>query len=87
MTKVVTIDNATFDVAKLTQFMQRAHNLLDEQQVLKEDYKQLVSDVEQETKLPKKVVNKFFKSRFADKTKEVVKEGSIFEALNEAVDN
>lgn len=86
MTKTVTIDQATFETGKLVSFLQRGINILDEQQALKDDFKQLVEDAEAETKLPKKVVSKFIKARFAAKAKEVVQEGELFAALNEAVD-
>lgn len=87
MTKHVTIDNATFEIKAFVDFLQRGLNLLDQQQELKLDFNELVEEVEKETKLPKKVVRKFFKSRFDAKAKEVVKEGELIAALNEAVDN
>lgn len=86
MTKHVTIDNATFETKAFVSFLQRGINLLDQQQELKLDFKELVEEVEKETKLPKKVVSKFIKSRFAAKSKDVVKEGELFAALNSAVD-
>ncbi len=86
MTKTVTIDAATFQTDKFVSYLQRGLNLLDQQNELKLDFNELVEEVEKETKLPKKVVSKFFKSRFAAKAKDVVKEGELFAALNEAVD-
>lgn len=86
MTTTVSIDNATFTTEKLVGILQRGLDILDRQQELKLDFKELVEEAEKETKLPKKVVSKFIKARFADKAKEVVKDGELFAALTEAVD-
>lgn len=87
MTKHVTVDNATFNADDLTRFLQRALSLQAEEAILKEDYKALVQEAVDGTKLPKKLVNKFFKSRFKVQTKEIVEEAGKLEALSNAVDN
>lgn len=87
MTKHISIDNATFSSEELVGFLQRGLNLLDTSREAMLDFKELVEEAATKTKLEKKVVSKFFKSRFADKTKDVVKEGEVFAVLNDAVDN
>lgn len=87
MTKHISIDNATFEAAELVGFLQRGLNLLDTSREAMLDFKELVEEAATKTKLEKKVVSKFIKSRFADKTKQVVKEGEVFAVLNDAVDN
>ena len=87
MTKHISIDNANFEAAELVAYLQRALSLLDTSREAMLDFKELLEEVTEKTKLDKKVVSKFFKARFADKTKQVVKEGEVFAALNDAVDN
>lgn len=87
MTKQVTIDNASFDAADLTRFLQRGISILAEQEANKEDFKALVKEVEEETKLPKKIVSKFIKARYKANTKDIVAEAETLEALSQAVDS
>ena len=87
MTKHVTIDNANFEVSELVSYLQRGLNLLDNSREAMLDFKELIEEAAEKTKLEKKVVSKFIKARFKDKTKEVVKDGELFAALNDAVDN
>lgn len=87
MTKTVTIDQATFDTNDLTRFLQRGINVLAEIEANKEDFKELIEEAVRETKLEKKIITKFIKSRFAAKTKEVIDEATTLAALCDAVDN
>lgn len=86
MTKHISIDNATFEASELVGFLQRGINCLDTSREAMLDFKEVVEEAAEKTKLEKKVVSKFFKARFADKTKDVVKDGELFAALNQAVD-
>jgi hypothetical protein len=86
MTKHVTVDQATFDAADLTRFLQRSMNVLSEEAALKEDFKALVEEAATATKLEKKIIRKFFKSRFNVKTKDIVAEAETLDALSKAVD-
>lgn len=86
MTKHVTIDNAQFDVADLTRFLQRGIAVLAEMEANKEDFKALIEEAVQETKLDKKIISKFIKSRYNAKTKEIVAEAETLAALSAAVD-
>jgi hypothetical protein len=86
MSKHVTVDQATFDVADLTRFLQRGLNVLAEEAALKEDFKSLVQEASDATKIEKKIIRKFFKSRFNVKTKDIVAEAETLDALSKAVD-
>lgn len=86
MGKTVTIDQATVDVQKLTGFLQRGINVLAEMESNKEDFKALVEEAATETKLDKKIIRRFVKSRYDAKTKEIVKEAETLDALAQAVD-
>lgn len=87
MTKTITIDNATVNADALTRFLQRGISVLAEMEANKEDFKALVEEAVNETKLPKKIVNKFIKSRYAATTKDIVDEAATLAALSECVDN
>lgn len=87
MTKTVSIDGATINSDNLTKFLQRGISILAEAEAAKEDFKALVEEIEQDTKLEKKVISKWIKARYADKTKVVIAEGEAVAALNDAVDN
>jgi uncharacterized protein (UPF0335 family) len=86
MTKTVTIDTATFAADDLTNFLQRAIRIQAEQEALKEDYKALLKEAEDKTKLKAKKLRPWFKARYAAKTQEVIQKADEFEALNNAVD-
>ena len=87
MTKTISIDNATFDTKDLTTFLQRGLDILDSANEAKEDFKELVQEAVDKTGLDKKVVGKWIKARFTEKSKDVVKDGETFAILNDAVDN
>jgi hypothetical protein len=87
MSKTVSIDGATFDVAELTKYLQRGLSLLDTQREAGLDFKELAEEAAEKTKLDKKVVSKWFKARFADKTKKIVADAEMIAALNSAVDD
>lgn len=86
MTKHITIDNAQFDVADLTRFLQRGISVLAEMEANKDDFKALIEEAVAETKLDKKIISKFIKSRYAAKTKDIVAEAETLAALSAAVD-
>jgi hypothetical protein len=86
MTKHVTVDQATFNAADLTRFLQRGINVLSEEAALKEDFKALVEEAANATKIEKKIIRKFIKSRFAVKTKDIVAEAETLDALSKVVD-
>lgn len=86
MTHHITIDNASVNVADLTRFLQRGISILAEMEANKEDFKELIEEATSETKLDKKVIAKFVKSRYAAKTKEIVAEAETLAALSAAVD-
>lgn len=87
MTKTCTVDNATFNAADLTRFLQRGISILAEMDANKDDFKELIEEAVRDTKLEKKIITKFIKSRFAAKTKDIVAEGETLAALSDAVDN
>jgi len=87
MTKTYTIDNATFQSDDLTRFLQRGIAVLSEIESNKEDFKELIEEAVRDTKLEKRIITKFIKSRFAAKTKEVIDEATTLAALCDAVDN
>lgn len=78
----VTIDSAVF-----MGYVQESNRILDEIEELKKDFKEVVDAVVESTKLEKKHVNKYLKSKFKQKTKEPKAEGELFEALDEIVSN
>lgn len=86
MTKIVTIDNASFDALELTALLQRAIRMQTDQEALKEDFKKLVKEAELKTKLKAKKLRAFFKARFNATTQEIVKAAEDIEALSNAVD-
>lgn len=85
MTHIVSIDNGKIDKATFVDYLQRAKQILDDQESAKIDFKQLVEDVSKQTGVDKKALGKFFKSRYKAKTAELVKEGNTIAALNEVV--
>lgn len=87
MTKIVSINDVKIDTAQFTGFLQRALTVLDTAQEAALDFKEIVEEAATETKLDKKIVSKFFKARFKDSTKDVVKDGEMFTALIDAIDN
>ena len=86
MTKTVTIDNATVNTDDLTNFLRRAINVQAEEEANKEDFKALVQEAADATKLDKKIVRKFFKARYKATTKDIVAEAETLDALSKAVD-
>jgi hypothetical protein len=86
MTKTVTIENATFNADDLTGFLRRAINVQAEEEANKEDFKSLVQEAADATKLDKKIVRKFFKARYKATTKDIVAEAETLDALSKAVD-
>jgi capsular polysaccharide biosynthesis protein len=86
MTKTVTIDQATFNSDELTSFLRRAINVQAEIDSLKEDFKVLVQEAADATKLDKKIARKFFVARFKATTKDIVAEAETLDALSKAVD-
>jgi len=87
MTKIVNIDNAVVDTDKFRGYNEEAQRILNEQELLKEDYKILIDTVANETKIKKGDVSKYFKARAKFKSKEEVKKGELFEALDSALDD
>jgi capsular polysaccharide biosynthesis protein len=86
MTKTVTIDNATVNTDDLTGFLRRAINVQAEVEANKEDFKALVQEAADATKLNKKIVRKFFTARYKATTKDIVAEAETLDALSKAVD-
>lgn len=80
---IVTIDNATIDSRVFTGYYQESHRILDQIRELTLDYKELVETIAETTKLDKKVVSKYFKSKFKEQTKEAKVLGDMFEKLDE----
>lgn len=78
----VTIDGKVF-----VGFTKRSHEILDQIAELQKDFKELVEEVVEETKLEKKHVGKYFKARFKFETKKPKAEGEIFEILDNIADN
>jgi uncharacterized protein (UPF0335 family) len=87
MNKFISIDSANVDVTKLTGFLQRGLNVLDQIEELKKDFKEIVQEAVDATSLDKKIVGKFIKTRFKANTKDIVDEAATLEALSNAVDN
>lgn len=86
MTKTITIDNATVNTDELTDYLRRAINVLAEKEALGEDFKALVQEAADATKLDKKIVRKFFVARYKVTTKDIVAEAETLDALSKAVD-
>lgn len=87
MSKTISINDATFDTQDLTSFLQRGLEVLDAANEAKEDFKEVVAEAVEKTGLDKKIIAKWVKARWADKSKDVVKDGETFAVLNDAVDN
>jgi hypothetical protein len=86
MTTTVTIGNATINSEDMYNFLQRSRNILEEVELQNDAFKNLVKEIVDATKLDKKVVSKFLKSRYKFKTKEIVAEAETLDALSKAVD-
>lgn len=91
MTKhTLTIDTsegtATIDSQKLTEFNQRALDVLEQISELTKDFKEIVEEASDATKLKKAKVSKYFKSRFDAKTKDTSELGILFSQLDEVLD-
>lgn len=82
----ININSATIDADAFSNFNAEAMRVLGEKEALDQEYKDLIEQVQNTTKLKKGVISKYFKSRFKAKTKEVVEQGEVFEALNNALD-
>lgn len=87
MTKTITIDQATFNTDDLTGFLRRAINVQAEIEALKEDFKALVQEAADSTKLEKRIARKFFVARYKATTKDIVAEAETLDALSKAVDD
>jgi uncharacterized protein (UPF0335 family) len=86
MTNIINIDNAQIDATKLTGFLQRAISVQAEIEMNKTDLKEIVQEAVDATKLDKKIVRKFFTTRYKATTKDVVAEAETLDALSKAVD-
>lgn len=87
MTNVISIDGATINSAEFTAFLQRGLSVLDVQREATLDFKEIVEEAATKMKMEKKIVSKFIKARFKDSTKDVIADGELFAALNNAIDN
>lgn len=87
MTKTITIDNATVNADELTNFLRRGIVVLSEKEALAEDFKALVQEASDKTKLDKKIVRKFITARYKATTKDIVAEAETLDALSKAVDD
>ena len=74
--------NVTIDSAVFTGYYQEALEYLDQIAEHTAGFKGVVETVAETTKLDKGVVGKFFKARYAEKTKEAKALGDIFETLD-----
>jgi hypothetical protein len=86
MTNTITIGNATINSDDMYEFLQRSRTILENIELENDSFKNLVKEIVDATKLDKKVVSKFLKSRYKFKTKEIVAEAETLDALSKAVD-
>jgi len=87
MTKVVNIDNAIVDTEKFRSYNDRAQQILEEIELLQDDFKELVATIAKETKLEKKEVSGYFKAKKKAKIKEAVKKGELYDALDAVLED
>ena len=88
MTKIISLDdNATINTELFSGQYQEALRVLCEVEALQQEYKDIVEQSAKDSKLKPAKISKYFKARFKATTKSVVEEGSLFEALNEVLDN
>lgn len=87
MTKVVNIDNAIVDTEKFRSYNDKAQRILEEIELLQEDFKELVEVVAKETKLEKKEVSGYFKAKKKAKIEETVKKGELYDALDAVLED
>lgn len=85
--KIISIDNATIDAEKLRDYNSEIRAALQEKEDAEAAFKDIVDRVAKETKLKKTVVAGYFKARFKATTKDTVKKGGLFEALDSALDD
>ena len=78
----VTIDKDVF-----VGFTKESADNLRKQDTLKAEFKDIVERAADETKLAKKDVSKYLKSRWSASTKVPKAQGELFEALDNVVDN
>lgn len=91
MATTVSIDttegSATINSDSFGDYNRRAIAVLSEIAALQEDFKVIVQEASDNTKLKKAKVAKFFKSRFDAKTKDVKQLGDLFTTLDDVLDN
>jgi len=82
---LVTIDssNIEIDVALFNAYQQEAFLHLRTLEGAKEQLKEVVETMAETTGLPKTLLSKYLKAKYAEKTKELSEVGKCFEALDE----
>lgn len=78
---------ATVNFDDLGESLQQALKVLGEAEANASEFKDIVEDAAEATGLKKSQVSKFFKERFAAKTKSTKALGALFTMLDEGLDN
>lgn len=79
-------ENITINSDDLQEFTRKSTVILSEIAALDEDFKLLVQEMSDRTKLKKTKVSKYLKQRFDFKTKETQELGELFSTLDSALD-
>jgi predicted solute-binding protein len=79
--------NVTLNSDEMQAFTRRSTQILSEVEALNEDFKVLVQEMADATKLKKPKVSKYLKQRYTYKTKETKQLGELFSTLDDVVDN
>jgi predicted solute-binding protein len=89
MTKVTTIDTkdgtVTINLDDFIGFNQEAMEALGQEEAAKQQFKDIVAEAAGKTGMKKGKISKYFRARFAAKTKEATELGELFEKLDEAI--
>lgn len=82
------IDGTTveIDVEQFKAYQTEAFEYLREEAVQKNNFKESVETIAETVKLDKKVLTKYFKSKFKEQTKEASALGELFAALDDATE-
>jgi hypothetical protein len=91
MSNLVIIENidgtsVEIDADLFKQYQSEAFEYLREEAEQKSNFKEAVETIAETTKLDKKVLTKYFKTKFKEKTKEASALGEMFAALDQATE-
>jgi cobalamin biosynthesis protein CbiG len=87
VTKVISINEGTINSDKMTEAVRRYIGVRAEVDCLKEDLKEIVKQAADESKLDKKLINKYLGARYKAQTKEVAEQGELFAAIDNLIDS